>query len=389
MMTMYPRRLALPKRSFFLLGPRGTGKTTWLRDQLPAARWYNLLLDREVLGLMRDPAQFRREVDALPSGSWVVLDEIQRLPSLLNDVHDMLSLHPRRVMFALTGSSARKLRREQANLLAGRALSRRFFPLAAAEFGLDVPVDDLLRFGCLPAVRSEPDPALRIELLEAYRDTYLTEEIRNEALVKSLDSFGRFLEVAALMNGQVTNLAAIARDAGVARPTVQGYFEALVDTLIGAWLPAYRPRARVKEVAHPKFYFFDPAVARVLGGRSREPLESAERGPLLETYVFHELRAYLHDSGAGGDLAYWRTPSRSEVDFIWTRGKKRLALEVKASSRWRAGDGRALEELSHALQGTRCLAVYLGAQPQKDGAISVLPLSVFLAELSAGELVPA
>src|SRR5205823_2371039 len=136
-------------------------------------------------------------------------------PSLLNEVHDFLSLHPGRLSFALTGSSARKLRREEVNLLAGRALSRRFFPLVAVEFGYHVPPDDLLRFGCLPAIRGENDLSLRTDFLEAYRDTYLTQEIRNEALVRNLDSFVRFLEVAATMNGQVTNIAGIARDAGV------------------------------------------------------------------------------------------------------------------------------------------------------------------------------
>lgn len=214
---MYARRLTLPDRSFLLLGPRGTGKTTWLRAQLPRAHWYNLLLDRELLRLMRDPGSFRRELEALPRGSWVVVDEVQKLPSLLNEIHDALASAPRRWRFALTGSSARKLRRENVNLLAGRVVTRRMLPLAAAELGGAPAPDDLLRFGGLPLVRSERSIAARIDLLEAYVETYLTQEIRAEALVRSLDSFARFLEVAALANAQVTSVASLARDSAVAR----------------------------------------------------------------------------------------------------------------------------------------------------------------------------
>ncbi len=172
-MPMFTRRLALPDRSFFLLGPRGTGKTTWLRAALPTAHWFNLLLDREMLRLMRDGDAFRQEVEALPKGSWVVIDEVQKLPTLLNDVHDMLSADPRHLRFALTGSSARKLRRADVNLLAGRAVTRGFFPLTLAELDDDIEVDDLLRFGTLPMVRNERTNAARVDLLDAYVDTYL------------------------------------------------------------------------------------------------------------------------------------------------------------------------------------------------------------------------
>ena len=187
MLAMYTRRLPLPPRSFLLLGPRGTGKTTWLRQRLPRARWYNLLLDRELLRLMRAPGTFRQEVAALPRGSWVVVDEVQKLPSLLNEVHDALAAAPGRWRFALTGSSARRLRREDVNLLGGRVVMRRMFPLTVAETGGAPPVDDWLRFGGLPLVRGERAAAARIDLLEAYVETYLTQEIRAEALVRSLE----------------------------------------------------------------------------------------------------------------------------------------------------------------------------------------------------------
>lgn len=385
MMAMYPRRQTLPKRTFFLFGPRATGKTTWLRERLPDARWYNLLREQEMIRLVREPGLFAAEAGALPKASWVVIDEVQRLPALLNEVHDLVSRR-QDLRFAITGSSSRKLKRGQANLLAGRAITRLFFPLVAAELGDLGPVDDLLAFGCLPQVRSEADRRTRIDLLEAYGTTYLAEEIRAEALVKSLAAFSRFLEVAALMNGQVTNVSSISRDAGVARPTVQGYFDVLVDTLIACWLPAFRPRARVKELAHPKLYFFDTGVVRSLSRRLREPLEAAERGPLLETYVLHELRAYMNDSGCGGELSYWRTPSGSEVDFIWSRGGRHVAIEVKASERWRTEEGRSLRELAAKLGKTTSVVVYLGHVPLRSDSLEVLPLDQFLGRLNRGEL---
>lgn len=389
MLAMFTRRLPLPGRSFLLLGPRGTGKTTWLRERLPRARWYNLLLDRELLRLMREPGTFRREIEALPRGAWVVVDEVQKLPALLNEVHDALAAAPRRWRFALTGSSARRLRREDVNLLAGRVLTRRMLPLTAAELGGAPAADDLLRYGGLPLVRGERSHAVRIDLLEAYVETYLTQEIRAEAMVRSLDSFTRFLEVAALANAQVTNVASLARDAAVARPTVQGYFEVLEDTLIGAWLPAWRARAKVKEVRHPKFYLFDTGVVRALARRLREPLEGAERGALLETLVFHELRAQIACSGCGGELSYYRTPSGSEVDFVWRRGARTVGIEVKAAARWRPEYAAALRELHRHSAIGRCYGVYLGDVALQDGPVRVLPLFAFLDELARGRVLAA
>ena len=388
MLAMYARTLQLPSRSFFLFGPRGTGKTTWLRAVLPPARshWFDLLVDRELVRLTRDADRFTQEVEALPRGSWVVVDEVQKLPSLLNRVQDLISRHGgRRYRFALTGSSARKLKRGGVNLLPGRVLNRSFYPLTAAELGGDFAIDAVLRFGSLAAVWGERSTAAeRIDLLEAYVQNYLTQEIRAEALVKDLEPFTRFLDVAALANGQVTNVAAVARDAAVARPTVQGYFEILIDTLIGFWLPAWRPRAKIKEVGHPKFYFFDPGVVRALIRRLHDPLFDAERGVLLETYILHELRAWMNVSACGGRLSYWRTPSGAEVDFVWTRGTRAVGIEVKASKRWRRGDGAALKQM--AAQGVvrRGLGVYLGDVPLKDGPVDVLPVRSFLQRLNAG-----
>jgi predicted AAA+ superfamily ATPase len=387
---MYTRTLELPNRSFFLFGPRGTGKTTWLRSLLDpqASRWFDLLLDRELVRLTRDADLFTREVEALPPGSWVVVDEVQRLPRLLDRVQDLITRHGlRRFRFALTGSSARKLKRGGGNLLPGRVINRLFFPLTAAELGEEFRIERALRFGTLPTIWADAaTDRERVDLLDAYVQNYLTQEIRAEALVKDLDPFSRFLDVAALANGQVTNVSSLARDAGAARPTVQGYFEVLVDTLLGVWLPAWQPRSRVKEVRHPKFYFFDTGVVRALTGRLRDAPSDPERGVLLETYVLHELRAWMNLSGSGGQLAYWRTPSGSEVDFIWTRAKRSVGIEVKSATRWRDRDGAALAQLLEEKAVGRAFGVYLGQSRLRDGRLDVLPISDFLRELHAGNV---
>jgi predicted AAA+ superfamily ATPase len=379
---MYTRRLALPDRTFFLFGPRGTGKSTWLRQRLPDALWIDLLRLPTVLELSRQPGLLRARVEALPKGAWIVIDEVQRLPVLLDEVHALIAEHGSRYRFALSGSSARKLRRADTNLLAGRAITRQFFPLTLAEMAYAPRIDDLLDTGCLPQVRSEPEAA--VDLLEAYVGTYLREEIQQEALTKDVGAFHRFLEVAALCNGQVVNVSGIARDAGVTRPTVARYFDVLVDTLVAAWLPAWRARARIKEVQHPKFYLFDPGVVRAILGRLRDPLEAAERGPLLETLVFHELRAAMNEQNLGGALSYWRTPSGSEVDFVWTRGRRQVGIEVKAASTWRREYSATLSTLRAEKALTAAYGVYLGTERLKDRGVTVLPLMEFVRDLSEG-----
>lgn len=381
---MYTRRLRLPDRSFFLFGPRGTGKTTWLRHLLPDALWFDLLRTQVFLDLSQRPETFRQQVEALPRGRWVVVDDVQRVPALLHEVHALISEHGRRYRFALSGSSARKLKRLDVDLLAGRAVNRQFFPLTAAELDFDINVDDVLRFGLLPQIRSDRKHA--VDTMDAYVANYLREEVQQEALVRRLDSFARFLQVSALMNGQMANVSGIARDAAVARPTVQGYFDVLTDTLIGYWLPAWRRRAKVKEVASPKFYLFDPGVARALAGRLREPLDGMERGFLLETWVLHELRAAQSIQNLGGDLCYWRTPSGSEVDFVWTRATRAVGIEVKASATWRREFSGPLKALIDDKVVGAGFGVYTGTAELKDGPLRVLPLRTFLRELATGRV---
>ena len=384
MMAMIARQYRLPDHSFFLFGPRGTGKTTWLKHVLPDALWFDLLRTQVVLALSRQPESFRQQVEALPRGRWVVIDEVQRMPALLNEVHALISDRGSAYRFALSGSSARKLKRLDVNLLAGRAINRQFFPLTASELGYDLAVDRVLRLGLLPQIHMEIDHA--IDVLDAYVANYVREEIQQEALVRNLASFARFLEVAALVNAQVVNVAGIARDAAVARPTVQGYFATLEDTLMGCWLPAWRTRAKVKEVASPKFYLFDPGVARALAGRLREPLDGLERGFLLETWVLHELRAATASRNLGGTLYYWRTPAGTEVDFIWTRGARAVGIEVKAATTWRREYGAALKGLIDQGVLSAGYGVYTGLVELKDGPLRIWPVMRFLRELTAGNI---
>jgi len=381
---MYARALKVPEHSFFLFGPRSTGKTTWLRQKLGDALWFNLVSDREYVPLLQDSGLFRQSVEACGPGAWVVIDEVQRLPALLREVHDLISIHGDSYRFAMSGSSARKLRRMDVDLLAGRVIERRMFPLTSMELHFPSDHTRLLSVGMLPVIHQKPD--LAVDLLEAYAGTYLREEIQQEALVKDLGSFGRFLRIAAVMNGQAVNAAGIARDAGVARTTVQRYFDTLVDTLVGIWVPAWQPRAKVREAAHAKFYFFDCGVVRTLANRVRDPLHDLEKGPLLETLVLHELRSAMMYLGTGGEVCYWRTPAGVEIDFIWSRGDAAVAIEVKSATRWHREFSAVLQRALLERMVSRAFGVYLGSRALRIGPVQVLPVRDFLNGLWAGSV---
>lgn len=381
---MYNRTLKPPYHSFFLVGPRATGKTTWLRTSLQAKLWVNLLLDEELIPILTSQAQFRAQVDSLPPGSWVVVDEVQKAPALLNQIHDVISLRGDDVRFALSGSSARKLRRLEANLLAGRVIQRNFYPLTFSELGADYSADAAMTIGLLPGIVSRPNVAS--EMLEAYVATYLKEEIRQEALVKDIASFARFLRLASIMNGQILSFSNVAREAGVARSTVERYFEILVDTLIAILVPAWQPRAKVREVAQPKFYLFDCGVTRALQGLIRDKPHEYERGALLETLVLHELRAAISYLNCGGEIYHWRTSGGSEIDFIWQRGAKTIGIEIKTSAIWRSDFGKSLRPLLKEGKLSRAVVVYRGKSPACEDGVEGFPLEHFLALLWRGEL---
>ncbi len=377
--AMYTRCATVPNHSFFLFGPRATGKTTWLRQHLGEALWFNLLLEDDYLPLLASARSFRERVEARATGSWIVVDEVQRLPGLLDEVHDLISRRGDDYKFALSGSSARKLRRLDVNLLAGRVIDRAMFPLVARELGSDFSLDAVLRFGSLPGIYS--DAEYRVEKLRAYVHTYLRQEIQQEALVRDLGTFHRFLKVAAIMHGQVVNQAAIARDAAVARTTVQRFFDTLVDTLVGYQLPAWQAKAKVRELGKPKFYFFDPGVVRAIREVADEPLSEIESGALLEGYILHEMRAAIAYQGLGGEIVYWSTPGSKEIDFIWVKGAKRVAVEVKNSRSWRAEYAKTINEFLGAGRLTRGFVVYRGRERYRSGGVDGLPVEDFLSIL--------
>ena len=308
---MYARLLPTPDRSVFLFGPRGTGKTTWIRDRFPDAAIYDLLDTGEALRLSKDPGALYRELAGLPAGAWAVVDEVQRVPELLNEVHRLIE--SRRLRFVLSGSSARKLRRRGVNLLAGRAVTTTMFPLVSAEVDFELDLDRAFSQGTLPMALAGGSPR---DYLRTYAQTYLAQEVQAEALTRNVGAFARFLEIAARQNAQATNAASIARDAGIDRRTVQSHFAILVDTLIGSWLPAWKLKSATRQVQQSKFYFFDCGVVRALSGRLPYPPTPEELGPLVETFVVNELRAYLSYSGRHYPLHYWRSYDGAEVDAL-------------------------------------------------------------------------
>lgn len=384
---MYTRTLEPPDRAFFLFGPRGTGKSTWLRSHFPSALVVNLLTQENLVRYEHDPGLLRAQVTALPKGEWVVIDEVQRVPKLLDEAHFLMEEagHKR---FALSGSSARKLRQGGVNLLAGRAVVRNLYPLTAAELEFKAPTDQRLRYGSLPLSVTATDDEAREDFLRAYAETYLAQEIRAEGLVRDLGAYSRFLTVAALAAGQRTNVSGLARDAGVARDTIRGYFDVLVDTLIADWLPAHRPRAKVKEVALPKLYWFDTGVLNAAAGAFDQPLPSDWEGVLLEHLVLHELRAYLDYSRTKGSLGYWSVPSGAEVDFVWWRGQEMVAIEVKSSRRFRSEFTKGIRSLREGAAKVKAYVVYRGAEELLVDGVRVLPLEAFLRNLHAGEVIP-
>ncbi len=383
--AIFTRSLKIPDYSFFLFGPRGTGKRTWLRHACPDAYWKNLLLDEDYLPLLGDPSSIRLQVEAQPNGTWIVIDEVQRIPRLLNEVHDLISRYGESYRLALSGSSARKLRGLDVNLLAGRAIERRMFPLTSCELGTEFDLEEALRIGTLPPVMQRKEYA--IDILSAYVSTYLQQEIQQQALVEDVGAFHRFLKVVDIVNGEIVNISGIARDVGVAPTTAERYFDILVDTLIAVRLPAWQPRLKVRERRAPKYYVFDPGVVWALNGRIRDSLTDLERGKLLETYVLHELRSTMAYRNCGGELSYWQSSGGAEIDFVWTRGDQAIAIEVKNSKTWRKNDGRVLKDVLDTRHVTQAFGVYHGHERLRDGGVVVLPCHEFLEKLHAGEII--
>lgn len=380
---MFERSLRLPPpgvETFFLWGPRQTGKTTLLRESYPQAHWIDLLKADEYRRYLERPELLRQELEQSPSKQ-VVIDEIQKVPSLLDEVHWLIE--NRKIHFALCGSSARKVKRGAANLLGGRAARYELFGLTAGELGSEFDLERLLNHGYLPRIYASERPQ---RLLNAYVSDYLKEEVAAEGLVRNLPTFSRFLDIAALFDAELVNFSTIARDCGVSGPTVKGYFTVLEDTLLGRWLPAYTKRQKRRVIAAPKFYFADVGVVNQLAHRGTLEPGSELFGKAFESWIHHELVAYGAYREAFAGLSYWRLASGIEVDFVV--GDMKLAIEAKASAKITFDHLKGLRQLAqdHPKVQRRVVVCLEPKRRVTEDGIQILPVRELVREIAAGEL---
>ena len=366
----------------FLFGVRGSGKTDLLKQLFPPSplTLYIDLLDRSVYqDYLSNTGQFYDKVNAFRNDGLVIVDEIQKIPHLLDEVHRLIESSNRR--FILTGSSARKIKATKGvNLLGGRAGKKFLHPFTPEELGEDFSLNEALRYGLLPIVWSSTD---RSNKLKAYTETYLTEEIKAEALVRNLPAFARFLEVASLYHGQIVNMTAAAKDTQVSRHFVCNFFSILEDTMLGFFLPAYYPKLRVKEQKSNKFYLIDPGIARALK-KNFGPVSVEEKGFLFEGLIAQLLRAYKDYRGLYDAIYYWSSSEakRTEVDFLLKRGTELTAIEVKAKTQVSSQDYRGLKAINELPAVKRRIVVYLGKTIRKtEEGIEIWPFDFFCENL--------
>lgn len=389
--VLIDRFLQAPDRSFFLFGPRGVGKTTWLKEALPSAFFFDLLDSTLYLELSQNPGHLEAMAGNLPENSWIVIDEIQKIPHLLDEVHRLMEAKQWR--FALCGSSARKLRRGGVNLLGGRAVTRYLDAFSSIELGDLFDAEFSLQWGFLPYVQLDRENAA--DILNSYVNTYIKEEIKEEGLVRSLPPFLRFLSIAGQLNGQLLNRQNIAREAAVPRSNVDVYFSILEDTLLGHFLPPYRPNVKVREQAHPKFYWFDSGAARAAAGLLFDPVDRIWKGTALENMVYHELRVYNLTRNRNRPIYFYRTGSGTEIDFIIETRKRQpssnarvVCLEVKLAEKWDRKWERAMRSLSASdrIHVGKMIGIYTGKRAYHFDGLDVLPLKDFLIRLHKGDV---
>ena len=373
---MYSRLIQPPNRkSFFLFGPRGTGKTTWVKSVFPKAVYIDLLEAELFNDLIANPQRLSNYIPP-DFRDWVIIDEVQRIPDLLHEIHRLIET--KRYHFILTGSCARKLKRKGPNLLAGRALTFSMHPLSVAELGGDFRLEHSLKFGQLPSVYTEADPQ---KYLEAYVKTYLEEEIRQEGLTRNLSAFARFLEAASFSQGSILNVSSVARECHVERKVVEGYFSILEDLMIGYRIPPFSKKAKRRLAAHPKFYFFDAGVYRTL--RPMGPLDAREEvdGIALETLFLQELIAQNSALHLGYKIFYWRTSNGREVDFVLYGTKGLLAFEINRSSRITSAMLGGLKSFLADYPVAKAYFAYTGNRRMYDNKIEIVPVLEILNNL--------
>jgi uncharacterized protein len=365
--------------SAFLWGARQTGKSTLLKMLFPDSLYFDLLLSNEYERFLRNPSLLREILEALPSGLPVIIDEIQRLPSLVNEIQWMIVNRQRQ--FILSGSSPRNIMRSGGNLLGGRASRYELYPLVYKE----IPDFDLLRAlnnGLLPrhylAKRAD-------KLLSAYTGSYLRDEIMNEARIRNITSFSRFLEISAFSNGEIVNYSNISTDCGVSAPTIREYFRILEETLIGRFLQSYQKKPKRRVILSPKFYYFDIGIANFLLKRGPVVPGSESFGSTFEHFIYHEIYSHSHYSDLNYQISYWRTASHTEVDFIL--GDNEVAVEVKATSLANERHLRGLKSFAEEYNVKKKILVSNDPLPRKVGDIMIMPWKYFLDQLWDGELI--
>jgi predicted AAA+ superfamily ATPase len=385
------RLLGVPNRSFFLFGPRGVGKSTWLKKTMGGALFFNLLDSSLYLEFSQNPMKLEALAGNIPEGSWIVIDEIQKIPALLDEVHRLME--KKGWQFALCGSSARKLRRGGVNLLGGRAVTRNLDAFSYAELGGAFDLDFSLQWGLLPWVQLEKEDAA--DILNSYVNTYIKEEIKEEGIVRRIPPFLRFLKIAGQLNGQLVNAQNISSEAMVPRSTVDVYFSILEDTLLGHFLPAYRPSVKVREQTHPKFYWFDTGVARSSAGLLFDPIDRIWKGTALETLIYHELRVFNHTRNRNREIFFYRTANGTEIDFVIETRKRQplsvphiVCIEVKLAEKWNPSWERAMRSVqsSDKIEVDRMIGVYTGQRTYHFNGLDVLPVEEFLKRLYQGNV---
>ncbi|NGX54462.1 MAG: hypothetical protein KR126chlam2_00073 [Chlamydiae bacterium] len=370
-----------PESSFFLFGPRGTGKSTWLRYHFPQALWIDLL-DPELLRLYgARPERLRETIDAHPSLFTIVIDEVQKVPTLLPMVHALIE-ERKELRFILTGSSSRKLKRDGVNLLAGRALLKHMHPFSANELKDQFSLEKALEIGLLPLVWGSKTPQ---ETLKAYAGLYLKEEVQAEGLVRQVGNFARFLEVISFSHGNVINTTNIARECAVNRKTIENYIHILEDSLLSFTLPVFSRRAKRGLATHPKFYLFDPGVYRSL--RQIGPFDRPEeiQGAALEGLIAEHLRTWIDGQTDSYDLAFWRTRSGLEVDFVVYGPEAFWAIEVKNNQHISPKDLKGLEAFKADYPEAIPILLYRGRERLLKKGIYCLPCEEFLLQSSPSQ----
>ena len=383
------RTISAAKGSFFLFGPRGTGKSVWLKSQFPNALTISLLNVTKRREMRANPQLLRALVEGAGKAKDIVIDEIQRVPELLDVVHALMD-EKRGYRFILTGSSARKLKRNaSADLLGGRAVLRYCHPFMASELGDEFSLDRALQVGMIPLVLNSP-PETPESILSTYLDLYLQEEVTSEGVIRNLDAFARFLEAASFSHGQLLSASEIAREANVKRSTVDGYFKILEDMLITKHLPVFTKRAKRNLVGHDKYYFFDAGVFRAL--RPKGPLDRPSEidGAGLEGLVFQHLTAWNDYSGGENQLFFWRTKAGVEVDFVVYGSDCFHAIEVKNADKVTHRDAAGLESFHDDYPEATCTLLYRGHDALKISEhCTAIPVEQFLRQLIPNKPLPS